>query len=150
MFCSIRETLKKCYYQSVDLHFFFNYLAPNHLLCSGGRWKQLLHIIRFPIAYWISQIYAFTPNLVSITAEVERRDNSPFRYFIGELYSGNSLRSTIAVGNDKKRQRVYNTMFHVPWRCERVYILHLKICSLLCVLYIRIFGILGLSYLLEF
>ncbi|VAH63106.1 unnamed protein product [Triticum turgidum subsp. durum] len=34
------------------------------------------------------------------------------------MYSGNSLRSTIAVGNDKKRQRVYNTMFHVPWRCE--------------------------------
>ncbi|AQK74888.1 Protein POLLEN DEFECTIVE IN GUIDANCE 1 [Zea mays] len=47
-------------------------------------------------------------------------DKSPFRYFLGELYGGNSLGSTIAVGNEKKRQRVYNTMFHVPWRCERV------------------------------
>lgn len=24
------------------------------------------------------------------------------------------------MGNEKKRQRVYNTMFHAPWRCERV------------------------------
>jgi hypothetical protein len=56
------------------------------------------------------------------TAEVERLDNSPFRYFLGELYGGNALRSTISVGNEKKRQRVYNTMFHVPWRCERVYL----------------------------
>lgn len=56
----------------------------------------------------------------SAIAEVEHLDNSPFRYFLGELYGGNALRSTIAVGNEKKRQRVYNTMFHVPWRCERV------------------------------
>ena len=27
-----------------------------------GRWKQLLHIIIFPIAYWITPIYALTPN----------------------------------------------------------------------------------------
>lgn len=43
---------------------------------------------------------------------------SPFQYFFGEIYGGSSLRSTTSVGNDKKRQRVYNTMFHVPWRCE--------------------------------
>lgn len=43
---------------------------------------------------------------------------SPFQYFLREINGGNSLRSTTSVGNDKKRQRVYNTMFHVPWRCE--------------------------------
>lgn len=43
---------------------------------------------------------------------------SPFQYFLREIKGGNSLRSTTSVGNDKKRQRVYNTMFHVPWRCE--------------------------------
>lgn len=43
---------------------------------------------------------------------------SPYQYFLGEIYGGNSLRSTTSVGNEKKRQRVYNTMFHVPWRCE--------------------------------
>lgn len=43
---------------------------------------------------------------------------SPFQYFFSEIYGGSSLRSTTSVGNDKKRQRVYNTMFHVPWRCE--------------------------------
>ncbi|KQK13524.1 hypothetical protein BRADI_1g10710v3 [Brachypodium distachyon] len=64
----------------------------------------------------------------NILGEVERLDNSPFRYFIGELYSGNSLRSTIAVGNDKKRQRVYNTMFHVPWRCERLIVAGFFVC----------------------
>ncbi|KAK1308547.1 Protein POLLEN DEFECTIVE IN GUIDANCE 1 [Acorus calamus] len=42
----------------------------------------------------------------------------PWRYFMGELYGGNSLRSTTSVGNENKRQKVYNTMFHVPWRCE--------------------------------
>ncbi|KAJ1293885.1 hypothetical protein BS78_01G103600 [Paspalum vaginatum] len=64
----------------------------------------------------------------NILGEVERLDNSPFRYFLGELYGGNSLRSTIAVGNEKKRQRVYNTMFHVPWRCERLIVAGFFVC----------------------
>ncbi|CAN6171068.1 unnamed protein product [Urochloa humidicola] len=38
---------------------------------------------------------------------------------LGELYGVNSLRSTTSVGNEKKRQRVYNTMFQIPWRCEQ-------------------------------
>lgn len=44
----------------------------------------------------------------------------PLKFFMGEIYGGNSLRSTTSIGNDIKRQRVYNTMFHVPWRCELV------------------------------
>ncbi|CAL4926987.1 unnamed protein product [Urochloa decumbens] len=64
----------------------------------------------------------------NILGEVERIDNSPFSYFLGELYGGNSLRSTIAVGNEKKRQRVYNTMFHVPWRCERLIVAGFFVC----------------------
>lgn len=63
-----------------------------------------------------------------ILGEFERLDKSPFRYFLGELYGGNSLRSTIAVGNEKKRQRVYNTMFHVPWRCERLIVAGFFVC----------------------
>ncbi|XP_057854382.1 protein POLLEN DEFECTIVE IN GUIDANCE 1 isoform X2 [Cryptomeria japonica] len=43
---------------------------------------------------------------------------SPLGYFLREINRGNSLRSTTSVGNDKERQKVYNTMFHVPWRCE--------------------------------
>ncbi|CAO1949043.1 unnamed protein product [Urochloa humidicola] len=39
---------------------------------------------------------------------------------LGELYGVNSLRSTTSVGNEKKRQRVYNTMFQIPWRCEQM------------------------------
>ncbi|KAL5209340.1 hypothetical protein ABZP36_004963 [Zizania latifolia] len=64
----------------------------------------------------------------NVIGEVEGLDNSPFRYFLGELYGGNSLRSTISVGNDKKRQRVYNTMFHVPWRCERLIVAGFFVC----------------------
>lgn len=64
----------------------------------------------------------------NVLGEVERLDNSPFRYFLGELYGGNSLRGTISAGNDKKRQRVYNTMFHVPWRCERLIVAGFFVC----------------------
>ncbi|KAF3320518.1 hypothetical protein FCM35_KLT15214 [Carex littledalei] len=55
-------------------------------------------------------------------------EKSPLKYFMGEVYSGNSLRSTISVGNEKKRQRVYNSMFHVPWRCERLIIAGFFVC----------------------
>ncbi|CAN6466748.1 unnamed protein product [Victoria cruziana] len=51
----------------------------------------------------------------SSTVPVEKM---PLQYFWGEIRGGNSLRITASVGNEKKRQRVYNTMFHVPWRCE--------------------------------
>ncbi|KAF0910289.1 hypothetical protein E2562_001475 [Oryza meyeriana var. granulata] len=64
----------------------------------------------------------------NVLGEVEHLDNSPFRYFLGELYGGNSLRGTISAGNDKKRQRVYNTMFHVPWRCERLIVAGFFVC----------------------
>ncbi|XP_040377572.1 protein POLLEN DEFECTIVE IN GUIDANCE 1 [Oryza brachyantha] len=64
----------------------------------------------------------------NVLGEVVRLDNSPFRYFLGELYGGNSLRGTISAGNDKKRQRVYNTMFHVPWRCERLIVAGFFVC----------------------
>ncbi|KAL6013387.1 hypothetical protein ACLOJK_003885 [Asimina triloba] len=53
-------------------------------------------------------------------------EKMPLKYFIGELYGGNSLRSTTSLENEKKRQRVYNTMFHVPWRCEL-----LSVCSII-------------------
>ena len=65
-----------------------------------------------------------------VYAEVLSIKRSPLKYFIGELYGGNSLRSTISVGNEKKRQRVYNTMFHVPFRCERV-LIHFTSISLI-------------------
>ncbi|KAJ4762649.1 Protein POLLEN DEFECTIVE IN GUIDANCE 1 [Rhynchospora pubera] len=55
-------------------------------------------------------------------------EKSPVKYFMGEVYSGNSLRSTISVGNEKKRQRVYNSMFHVPWRCERLIVAGFFVC----------------------
>lgn len=66
-----------------------------------------------------NQVLAHDPRLLGDVSGIGR---SPLGYFMGEIYGGNSLRSTISVGNDKKRQRVYNTMFHVPLRCERLII----------------------------
>ncbi|KAJ6834078.1 uncharacterized protein M6B38_337635 [Iris pallida] len=60
--------------------------------------------------------------------EASSVDRSPLKYFMGEICGGNALRSTISVGNEKKRQRVYNTMFHVPVRCERLIIAGFFFC----------------------
>ncbi|WOL02597.1 protein POLLEN DEFECTIVE IN GUIDANCE 1 [Canna indica] len=72
-----------------------------------------------------NQVMAQDPNLLG---EVSFVDRSPFKYFVGEIYSGSSLRGTISAGNEKKRQRVYNTMFHVPWRCERLIVAGFFVC----------------------
>ncbi|KAB1995304.1 hypothetical protein ERO13_D13G133800v2 [Gossypium hirsutum] len=34
------------------------------------------------------------------------------------MYSGNSLRRTTTLGSEKERERVYDTIFRLPWRCE--------------------------------
>ncbi|MCO5602063.1 hypothetical protein L7F22_056190 [Adiantum nelumboides] len=44
---------------------------------------------------------------------------SPFEYLLGEVLRPPSIsQDTQSAETDKKRQHVYNTMFHVPWRCE--------------------------------
>ncbi|KMT03760.1 hypothetical protein BVRB_8g189080 [Beta vulgaris subsp. vulgaris] len=45
-------------------------------------------------------------------------ENSPLKFFMEEMYNGNSLRSTTTIGNEKERERVYDTIFRLPWRCE--------------------------------
>lgn len=45
---------------------------------------------------------------------------SPVKYFMEEMRIGNSLRSTTTLGNEKERERVYDTIFRLPWRCELV------------------------------
>jgi len=53
-------------------------------------------------------------------------EKSPVTYFLEEMYNGNSLRSTTTLGNEKERERVYDTIFRLPWRCELVYFLSLS------------------------
>lgn len=55
--------------------------------------------------------------LVSVPFKV---DKSPLKYFMEEMYNGNALRSTTTIGNDVERERVYDTIFRLPWRCELV------------------------------
>ncbi|XWS22956.1 hypothetical protein CRYUN_Cryun29cG0080200 [Craigia yunnanensis] len=45
-------------------------------------------------------------------------ERSPVKYFLEEMYNGNSLRSTTTLGSEKERERVYDTIFRLPWRCE--------------------------------
>ncbi|KAG5019657.1 hypothetical protein JHK87_015512 [Glycine soja] len=45
-------------------------------------------------------------------------EKSPVSYFLEEMHNGNSLRSTTTLGNEKERERVYDTIFRLPWRCE--------------------------------
>ncbi|XP_073286541.1 protein POLLEN DEFECTIVE IN GUIDANCE 1-like [Primulina huaijiensis] len=45
-------------------------------------------------------------------------EKSPMKYFMEEMNAGNSLRSTTTLSNDKERERVYDTIFRLPWRCE--------------------------------
>ncbi|KAK6242464.1 hypothetical protein SCA6_007853 [Theobroma cacao] len=45
-------------------------------------------------------------------------EKSPVKYFLEEMDNGNSLRSTTTFGSEKERERVYDTIFRLPWRCE--------------------------------
>ncbi|XP_075518591.1 protein POLLEN DEFECTIVE IN GUIDANCE 1-like isoform X2 [Primulina tabacum] len=45
-------------------------------------------------------------------------EKSPMKYFMEEMNARNSLRSTTTLSNDKERERIYDTIFHLPWRCE--------------------------------
>lgn len=58
--------------------------------------------------------------LCGILLETFPVDKSPVKCFMEEMYAGNSLRSTVALGNEKERERVYDTIFRLPWRCELV------------------------------
>ncbi|XP_012072354.1 protein POLLEN DEFECTIVE IN GUIDANCE 1 isoform X2 [Jatropha curcas] len=53
-----------------------------------------------------------------LMAEDPNFETSPVKYFTGEMYKGNSLRSTTTLGSEKERERVYDTIFRLPWRCE--------------------------------
>ncbi|KAG6759482.1 hypothetical protein POTOM_035960 [Populus tomentosa] len=45
-------------------------------------------------------------------------EKSPVKYFMDEMNKGISLRSTTTLGSEKERERVYDTIFRLPWRCE--------------------------------
>ncbi|CAI9785511.1 unnamed protein product [Fraxinus pennsylvanica] len=53
---------------------------------------------------------------------------SPMKYFMEEIHAGNSLKSTTTLGNDKERERVYDTIFRLPWRCELLIVVGFFVC----------------------
>ena len=46
---------------------------------------------------------------------------SPVAYFLEKVGNGNSLWNTTTLGDEKGRERVYDTIFRLPWRCELVF-----------------------------
>ncbi|XP_068650005.1 protein POLLEN DEFECTIVE IN GUIDANCE 1-like isoform X2 [Aristolochia californica] len=79
-----------------------------------------------------------------LMAESSDLEKLSLKYLMGEIAGRNSLRMTTSVGNEKKRQKVYNTMFHVPWRCELLIDVGFFVCldsflSLLTIMPARIF-----------
>lgn len=47
-------------------------------------------------------------------------DVSPINYLRGEVQKGSMSESHSSAGMQQRRERIYNTMFSVPWRCELV------------------------------
>ncbi|KOM31097.1 hypothetical protein LR48_Vigan01g065200 [Vigna angularis] len=45
-------------------------------------------------------------------------NKSPMSYLFERVYYGNSVWSTTTIGDEKGRERVYDTIFRLPWRCE--------------------------------
>lgn len=58
--------------------------------------------------------------LLLLLSVLSAETRSPMKYFTGEIYGGVSLRSTVASGNDVERERIYDMIFRLPWRCEVV------------------------------
>ncbi|KMZ59641.1 Protein POLLEN DEFECTIVE IN GUIDANCE 1 [Zostera marina] len=59
---------------------------------------------------------------------VSSTEISILRYIVREVYGGNRLRNTISVGNEKKRQIVYDVMFSVPLKCELLILAGFFVC----------------------
>nr|KYP61082.1 Protein TAPT1 isogeny [Cajanus cajan] len=55
-------------------------------------------------------------------------NKSPLAYFLEKVYHGNSVWSTTTIGNEKGRERVYDTIFRLPWRCELVFDVGFFVC----------------------
>ncbi|KAG2322173.1 hypothetical protein Bca52824_015386 [Brassica carinata] len=65
---------------------------------------------------------------------------SPVKYFMGEIYGGVvSLRCTTTTGSDVERERIYDLIFRLPWRCEVLINIGLFVCvnSFLSLLTVR-------------
>ncbi|XP_057949663.1 protein POLLEN DEFECTIVE IN GUIDANCE 1 isoform X2 [Malania oleifera] len=56
--------------------------------------------------------------MVAKNSDLSYVEKSPVKYFMEEIYGGNSLRGTTTLGDEKERERVYDTIFRLPWRCE--------------------------------
>ncbi|KAJ9554116.1 hypothetical protein OSB04_018161 [Centaurea solstitialis] len=72
----------------------------------------------------------------------------PVKYFMEEMYGASSLRTTTSLADEKERERVYDTIFRLPWRCELLIDVGFFICldSFLSVLTIMPMRILTTSW----
>ncbi|KAF9615939.1 hypothetical protein IFM89_027188 [Coptis chinensis] len=84
-------------------------------------WKRLMTEDSGPGRIWSGRSPRRRTNIpfqFDSNADFSSMKKSPVKYFMGEIYSGNSLHGTTTLGNEKERERVYDTIFRLPWRCE--------------------------------
>ncbi|KAF9615625.1 hypothetical protein IFM89_024818 [Coptis chinensis] len=84
-------------------------------------WKRLMTEDSGPARIWFGRSPRRRTNIpyqFDSNADLSSMEKSPVKYFMGEIYSGNSLHGTTTLGNEKERERVYDTIFRLPWRCE--------------------------------
>jgi hypothetical protein len=78
-------------------------------------------IYSFVDEYAYSQLMDVLMFHIMFKAGTEPVIASPIYYFVSEVLRSSSTSQDVqSVENVKKREHVYNTMFHVPWRCELV------------------------------
>ncbi|KAL5162786.1 Protein POLLEN DEFECTIVE IN GUIDANCE 1 [Glycine soja] len=83
---------------------------------------------------------SFGESAVTAVGDAKR---SPVSYVLEKLYHGNSVWSTTTIGDEKGRERVYDTIFRLPWRCELLIDVGFFVCfnsflSLLTIMPMRI------------
>lgn len=67
-----------------------------------------------------TEVSSTTYDALVYLSDMFSSEKSPLKYFMDDMLSGNSLRNTTTAGNEKERERVYDTIFRLPWRCELV------------------------------
>ena len=112
-----------------SLHFCYKFIIFTVFINSitALRYKLNVMVYNIWLLFYYFEFYVWCYVLLSDLCSV---DNSPLKYFMEEMDHGNSLRSMTTIGNEKEQERVYDTIFCLPWRCDFVAVTGEKILDM--------------------
>lgn len=103
---------------------FSSYMIDMLSIVVAGKVEYIFQMTCFMffcfIFFFLVLFLSTHPRYYNFLSDTLHLENSPTKYFMEEMNAGNSLRSTTTHSNDKERERVYDTIFRLPWRCELV------------------------------